>query len=133
MEEFELEVYNYKKQRAYIILILLVVAMVAINTFIAVFTLTDGYRQAFATITNVNSEQITYEFTMPDGRQLRQVCDYDKEASIGDTIVIYYNVENPSMIKLNMEPSDIVLIVLGILIEVMVVLYTAYLFIYYKY
>ena len=129
----ELELYNYNKQRCYIIFIVLFIAMVAINAFILVFTLTDNYRQAFATVTNVNSEQITYEFTMRDGRELRQVCDYDKEVEVGQTIVIYYNVDNPSMIKLNMEPSDIMLVILGAIIEIMVLLDSVYLFIYYRY
>ena len=129
----ELELYNYKKQRCYIIFVVLIIAMVAINTFIAVFALTDEYRQAFATVTNVNSEQITYEFTMRDGRKLQQVCDYDNEIKVGQTIVIYYNVDNPAMIKLNMEPSDIMLIILGVIIEVIVLLDSMYLFIYYRY
>ncbi|MBO7219395.1 MAG: hypothetical protein J6V40_05425, partial [Clostridia bacterium] len=72
-------------------------------------------------------------FTMRDGRKLQQVCDYDNEIKVGQTIVIYYNVDNPTMIKLNMEPSDIMLIILGVIIEVMVLLDSMYLFIYYRY
>ncbi len=70
---------------------------------------------------------------MRDGRKLQQVCDYDNEIKVGQTIVIYYNVDNPTMIKLNMEPSDIMLIILGVIIEVMVLLDSMYLFIYYRY
>ena len=129
----EIELYYLKKKQNTLVFILLFIAMVVINTFSAVFLVTHDYREASATILGVSNGQITYEYTMEDSRVCRQVCDYSGDVAVGDTITIYYNVKNNTMVRFSMTNTEILLIALSAIIEILVVIDYMYLAVFYRY
>ena len=129
----EMELYNYKKKRSTIIFILLFVLMIAVNVVVCVFTLNSKYNLAIAKVVDVGDSQITYEFNISSDKVCRQVCVYEDKVCVGDTIFVYYNKLQPSMVRFGLDKTDIMLIVLSVLTEIIVVLDTIYMFIYYRY